>query len=58
MIELPGFSKEDKIIFGLKIIELERKYKDKDSSKVTNLFLKTKEKLKKERLDFLKSLEK
>jgi len=58
MDELPGFTKEERLFFGLHIIELERKHKEKATTRQTESFLKKKEKLKKERLDFLVSLEK
>lgn len=58
MAELAGFTKEEKIIFGFDIVKLERKYMEKAAARESDSFMKKKEKLKEERLEFLKSLEK
>ena len=57
MPELLGFTKEERIIFGFDIVELEKKYIEKASTKESDSFMKKKERLKKERLEFLESLE-
>ena len=58
MAELPGFTKEERIIFGFEIVALEKKYIEKASTKESDSFMKKKEKLKRERIEFLQSLEK
>lgn len=58
MEELPGFTKEERIIFSFPLLELEKKNKEKATTRQSDAFLKKKEQLKEARLEFLKTLEK
>ena len=57
MIELKEFTKEERVIFGLDIINLERKAKKDMTKQEKKRFDIKLERLKKQREDFLKNLE-
>jgi len=58
MIELEQFAKEERVMFALDIIELERKRKISMSKAEQTRHIKKLEKLRNEREEFIKSLEK